>query len=162
MGKSVANSAHRKSRFEKSAAHWSKALSINPFNSKGFFTLGHCYLKMLNIESAAEAYRKCCQLEPSHGEAWNNLGASLLHLNKKLEAFTVFAEAVHSTQRSWIVDENYAKCAAIVGYWTHAIRGLSKVIKSTCGKYYDPEILELIFSQMADLKFFSKHANFFI
>lgn len=90
--RSLATSAHRKQEYERSAGHWELALAVNPLHPTGWFTLGHCYLKLERFDQAVRAFTRTVMLEPDNGEAWNNIGAVLMHLGKRREAFNALAE----------------------------------------------------------------------
>ncbi len=60
------------------AEHWELALAINPLHAYAWFSLGFCALKTGKRERAVQAFTRCVQQEPDHGDAWNNLAA--LHL----------------------------------------------------------------------------------
>ncbi len=58
------------------------------------FTLGYARLLMGNAPEAVVALRKSVDLDPNHGEAWNNLGLALLTVGDLEEAEEAFSRAL--------------------------------------------------------------------
>mmetsp|Transcript_9932 Transcript_9932/g.17890 ORF Transcript_9932/g.17890 Transcript_9932/m.17890 type:complete len:91 (+) Transcript_9932:593-865(+) len=50
--RSLADAAHRKKEYVESAKYWEAALALNPIHASGWFSLGHCYLKIDELDKA--------------------------------------------------------------------------------------------------------------
>ena len=74
-----------------------------------------------------QAFTRCAQQEPENGEAWNNLAAIHLQLQRPAEAFNALSEAVKVKRDSWQTWGNYAQAAAQTGHWLQAARGVLQV-----------------------------------
>ncbi len=74
-----------------------------------------------------QAFTRCAQQEPDNGEAWNNLAAIHLQLQRPAEAFNALSEAVKVKRDSWQTWGNYAQAAAQTGHWLQAARGVLQV-----------------------------------
>jgi tetratricopeptide (TPR) repeat protein len=70
-----------------------KAIELNPKLALGYFSLAGIYVKKEDFEHAAEQYRKSIELEGDFS-AWNNLGNSLLHLDRPAEAEKCYIESI--------------------------------------------------------------------
>ena len=74
-----------------------------------------------------QAFTRCAQQEPENGEAWNNLAAIHLQLQRPAEAFNALSEAVRVKRDSWQTWGNYAQAAAQTAHWLQAARGVLQV-----------------------------------
>ena len=74
-----------------------------------------------------QAFTRCAQQEPENGEAWNNLAAIHLQLQRPAEAFNALSEAVKVKRDSWQTWGNYAQAAAQTSHWLQAARGVLQV-----------------------------------
>ena len=81
-----------------------------------------------------QAFTRCGQLAPDHGEAFNNLAALLLERNRPREAFIALSEAARLMEGSWQVQENMARAAVASDQWLPAARALAKVVALTHGE----------------------------
>lgn len=73
-----------------------------------------------------QAFTRCAQQEPDHGEAWNNIAAIHLQLQHPAEAFSALSEAVKYKRDSWQTWANYGQAAAQTGNNLPAVRAVQK------------------------------------
>ena len=66
------------------AQHWELALGVNPLHPEGWFSLGYCALKQQDFARALQAFSRCAQQQPDNGDAWNNLAAIHLQVQRCL------------------------------------------------------------------------------
>lgn len=65
--------------------HYREALNVNPQYGFAWFRLGCCAIEMLDWATAQLAFTRVTYLHPDDAEAWSNLAASCLKLNKLKE-----------------------------------------------------------------------------
>ncbi|CAG9462955.1 unnamed protein product [Pedinophyceae sp. YPF-701] len=147
----LAERAHRLGDWEASAAHWELALKTNALHPEGWFSLGHCHIKLKSYDRAIEAFTRCGQLAPEHGEAFNNLAALLLERNRPKEAYTALSEAGRLLERNWQVQENLARAAIRSEHWLPAANALCKVTALTHGERCEVELLSSLVRHLRDL-----------
>eukprot|EP00891_Asterochloris_glomerata_P006782 jgi/Astpho2/6782/Aster-07226 len=94
--------------------------------------------------SLLQAFTRCAQQEPDNGEAWNNLAAIHLQLQRPAEAFNALSEAVKVKRDSWQTWGNYAQAAAQTGHWLQAARGVLQAFESSKGQHLELEVLTLL------------------
>ncbi|XRB17249.1 tetratricopeptide repeat protein 27 [Pseudoscourfieldia marina] len=155
--RSLARMAHAVKDYAKAAGHYELALAINPMHASGWFDLGFCYMQLSNgdgngvdesttvvdadatssyVERALNAFTRCVQTEPIHGEAWNNIAILSLRQGYRARAFVALQETVKWNKESWQLWENYATVALELGKYTDALHGMTQVFKLTAPKLY--------------------------
>jgi tetratricopeptide (TPR) repeat protein len=62
---------------------YQKALAMNALFENAWFTLGCAAMQVEDWEEARSAFMRCVNLENGNGEAWNNLAAINIRLERK-------------------------------------------------------------------------------
>lgn len=117
-----------------------------------WFTLGFCSVQVNRHDLAAEAYRRCVNIEPDNFEAWNNLAAAYVNLNRKEHAFQILQEAVKYSFDNWKIWDNIVLVGVDVGRFDESIRGLHRLLDLK-EKYYDPNVLAALVQSINGKKF---------
>ena len=69
--------------FGLAAESYQKALKVSAIAEATWFALGCTYLELEEFERAVEAFSRAVQLNGDDAEAWSNLAAALLHLDRR-------------------------------------------------------------------------------
>ena len=73
----------KQGNFENAAECFRKALSVNSLFESAWFTLGCASMHIEDWEEAQRAFARCVALDSDNGEAWNNLSAVYIKLQRK-------------------------------------------------------------------------------
>lgn len=85
-----AMAAHKAGRFPEAEAGYRRVLAANPADPKAFYYLGLLHFHRGELEPAIEHLRRCVQLAPNHGQAWNTLGGVLIASGLRTEALQAY------------------------------------------------------------------------
>ncbi|CAN0914414.1 Tetratricopeptide repeat protein 27 homolog [Linum grandiflorum] len=146
--RSLARSAYNRGEYDKSKVLWESAMALNSLFPDGWFALGAAALKARDLEKALDGFTRAVQLDPDHGESWNNIAC--LHMMKKRskESFIAFNEALKYKRDSWEMWENLGHVAMDVDNIWKALEAVQRVVDTTDFKRIDVELLERIMAEM--------------
>lgn len=70
--------------------------------------MGYALLKLGQSDRALAAFTRCAQLEPEHGQAWNNIAALCLRSQRWRAGFKAVQEALKHSREVWQSWDNLA------------------------------------------------------
>ena len=87
-----------KRNFGLAAESYQKALKVSAVSEGTWFALGCAYLELEDFEKAVETFSRAVQLNGDDAEAWSNLAAALLHLDRRNQNGSERSEEEESKQ----------------------------------------------------------------
>jgi tetratricopeptide (TPR) repeat protein len=106
--------------------------------------MGCSALRISDLPNAQKAFARVIQLHPEDGEAWNNLAAVYIKLDKKPEAFHALKYAVQLRGDNWKIWENYIKTAIDLREINECLHGLSQLLNLKENQKVDIPVLSTV------------------
>lgn len=141
-----------KKQYEEAIPHLELSLQFNSLQETQWLRLGFAALTLERWELAANAYRRYTMLEANGFESWNNLAKAYIKLNDKPRAHKVLNEALKCNFSNWKVWENFLLVSIDIGSFEDAINAYNRLLELKENKYFDKEILEIIFRAIKEDK----------
>mmetsp|Transcript_12051 Transcript_12051/g.31637 ORF Transcript_12051/g.31637 Transcript_12051/m.31637 type:complete len:343 (+) Transcript_12051:70-1098(+) len=101
--------------------HLLQALEVKPHYTEAAYCCGVCALKLNDTAAALSDFRKVVALDPTHFQAWSNLGVLFSKEALQREALYAFKEACRLRSDSWQLWGQQAVCAVELGYIEQAL-----------------------------------------
>ena len=103
------------------------ALKLNPISAKSWYIRGCAALQIKEWSEAATSFSRVVSIDSEDGEAWSNLAAAYLELQRPAEAYRALQEAAKSMPRNWKVLQNLATIGLRLGDLQGAISALRRL-----------------------------------
>jgi hypothetical protein len=108
-------------RWIEARAHLSDALLVKPHYAEANYCCGVCALKLKDNASAMTDFRRVVGLDPTHYQAWSNLGVLFSQDKQLKEALFAFREACRLRGDSWQLWQQQAVVAVELGRFDQAL-----------------------------------------
>jgi len=105
-----------------------RALAINPLYPRTWFTLGCAYMMQEAWTDALNAFSRVVSQASDDGEAWSNIAAVQLRLNRREEAFRALKEALKQSYDNWKIWENMLHVSMDVAQFAESIQALDRLL----------------------------------
>jgi lipopolysaccharide biosynthesis regulator YciM len=119
---------YKRGEFAECVECYEKALAINALFENSWFTLGCAAMQLQNWPVAQKAFTRCVSLEPENGEAWNNLAAVNLQVDRKRDAMRCLREGLKDKRENWKMWENFTYIALDLGEFSDALLGTERLL----------------------------------
>ncbi|XP_038568514.1 tetratricopeptide repeat protein 27-like, partial [Micropterus salmoides] len=129
--------------FQQCVDCFEQSLKINAMQLGVWFSLGCAYFALEGHEGAARAFQRCVGLEPDNAEAWSNLSAAYIRLQKKNKAFLTLQEALKCNYEHWQIWENFITVSTDIGDFAEAIKAYHRLMDLR-ENYKDIQILQIL------------------
>lgn len=129
--------------FQQCVDCFEQSLKINGMQLGVWFSLGCAYFALEGHEGAARAFQRCVGLEPDNAEAWSNLSAAYIRLQKKNKAFLTLQEALKCNYEHWQIWENFITVSTDIGDFAEAIKAYHRLMDLR-ENYKDIQILQIL------------------
>ena len=150
--RSLARRAAAREDWAAAAEHWMSALKINPLFPDGWFSGGYACLKCDRTDEALAAFVRCTQIDVENGQAWNNVAALSIRLERFTAAHTALCEAIKHQRTSWHTWENHAMVCAKVGKFATSALALLKVLELTQGARVHIETIQTLVERVREAR----------
>lgn len=98
-----------------------KGLSLAPHSSPDWFLLGMLCMQLKKLGTAAEAFTKCVQADPTNANAWANLGSIYLHAKEWAKGYSALEQALRIDRTDWRMSSNFLVAAIRTRNYSRAI-----------------------------------------
>ncbi|KAF0294180.1 Tetratricopeptide repeat protein 27 [Amphibalanus amphitrite] len=133
---------HRK-QYEKCLPLLSKAVERNSLQFDVWTRLAFAALQTEDWKTCANAYRRCCYLEPDNYEAWNNIAHAYIRLGQKERAWKTLQEALRFSFDNWKIWDNFLVVSLDIGEFEEAISAYGRLAEIQ-ERHVDCEVLRLL------------------
>lgn len=142
----LARCAYDRGDFRASKIYWESAMAANSLFPDGWFALGAAALQDRDLDKALDGFTRAVQIDPEHGEAWNNIAYIHFIRKKSKPAFIAFREALKFRRSSWQLWENFSNVAFDIGNFQQALEAEKMVLDLSSNKRVDVDLLDKIIS----------------
>jgi len=128
---------------EEAVKCFEKSLAVLTMQKGTWFTLGCCLMAIQNFEKAANAFRRCLQLDWDNYQAWTNLSTAYVKSKKNKEAFLSLTEGLkynHDQHEMW---DNYLAISADIGKFDEVVTSYNKLLDLK-KKHEDYDVLTVV------------------
>lgn len=129
--KSLARYYYSQKDLQKAIDCMYKCLCANPISFDNWYFYGCLGLQAKNYELAAEAFKRCTNIEADSPYAWSNLAAANIEMNRLPQAFVALDKAVNAGEtgkKSWRIWENYLTVAGRLGKWNEVLHATKTLL----------------------------------
>jgi len=134
-----------KEKYKEAIENFHMALALNPLYPSAWFSVGFAAIQIRDFKTAARAFTRVVQQEPDNGEAWNNLGKSLLESgDKDREALSAFLRSAALNRGSWQTWENCLVVALELHAHKEAIAAMEHLVTIRDAKGVKPNELRKV------------------
>ena len=123
---SLGAAAVKGERWAEGRSHLLDALGVKAHYAEASFCAGVCSLKLEDAAAAMSDFRKVVALDPSHFQAWSNLGVLFNRDGQKREALYAFREACRLRGDQWQLWQQQAATAIELGCFELALFACTK------------------------------------
>lgn len=131
--RSLAAYNYKKQNFQECVICYQNALAINSLFENSWFAMGCAAMQLEQWEVALNAFLRCVGLENENGEAWNNLAAIYIRLDRKEDALRCFREGLKEKYDNSKMWENYLFLALDVGEFTEGLHATERLLNLSWG-----------------------------
>ncbi len=101
---------------------------VNVLQAKSYYGLGHVFLSRRNLDSAAISFVRATIVDQQYGDAFVDLGVTLLHLKRFNEAESALGRAVQLNPNHYLYWFNYGDALVFQKKYSEAVQAFQKVL----------------------------------
>jgi len=120
-----------------------ESLKVLTMQKGTWFTMGCLLMNLESFEKAANAFRRCLQLDWDNYQAWTNLSTAYVKSKKNKEAFLSLTEGLKYNQDKYEMWENCLAISTDIGKFDEVVTSYNKLLDLK-KKHEDYDVLEIV------------------